>query len=63
MQPYPAYALINQSIIQYRIENTTNYLNLICRPELVEFNLTAFYYNSDTNALVSLLFNFTLRFT
>ena len=47
--PTPAYALINQSITQYRKENTTNYLNLICRPELVEFNLTAFYYNSDTN--------------
>ena len=51
--PFPAYALINQSIIQYRKENTTNYLNLICRPELVEFNLTAFYYNSDTNTSIT----------
>ena len=51
-QPEPAYALINTSIVHYRHGQAYNYVNIICEPEPVEFDLIALYYNSDTNAYI-----------
>lgn len=51
-QPEPAYALINQSIIQYKQLSDIIYVNVLAQRETVEFSLTAKWYNSDTNALI-----------
>jgi hypothetical protein len=52
-QPTPAYALINPSIVQYRYDELVNYVNVIAQRENTDFTLTAYYYNSDNNALLN----------
>jgi hypothetical protein len=51
-QPEPAYALINQSIVQYKQLSDIIYVNVLAQRETVEFSFTAQWYNSDTNALI-----------